>query len=71
MVVRDVWVPKVYDFDFAGRNGLEGIWDFEFKDALQVFLEGYSNPEVKTLDDLVRFNNEHKGIELPSGKSMF
>jgi len=64
-VVRNVTLPTVFDFEFKGREGLESIWNYEFKSAVEKFFQGYVDPPVKSLEDLIQFNIDHKDIELP------
>ncbi|KAK5062767.1 hypothetical protein LTR84_004842 [Exophiala bonariae] len=67
-VVRDVNVAKTFDLEFEGKCGLEAIWDYEFPGALAKFFDFYQDSSIKTLQDLIQFNNDHPDLELPKGK---
>lgn len=46
-----------------------GLQDQEAKSGIDRFLESFEYSKVRTLDDLVRFNDEHADIEFDKGWS--
>jgi len=69
-LVCDVVVPKVYLDHFEGREAMEGIFNYDGVDGFEEFLKGYEDAQIHTLEDLIRYNNEHAAEELPAGKDI-
>lgn len=66
-VVNNVDVPTYAALNVDGEDALEQVWDHDFSWTTEEFLRGYIDPPVKTLEDIVEFNNENSSIELPPG----
>jgi amidase len=66
--VRDVNVPQMADLEIEGRDGIEEIWDHDFREGMSEFLSGFVNAQVATVEDIVKFNTEHADLELPASK---
>jgi len=39
-VVRDINVPQMADLEIEGRDGIEEIWDHDFREGMSEFLSG-------------------------------
>ena len=60
-------LPQWSELDFEGKQGLDAIWDHDFCSNMEEFLDGYIDPPVKSVADIVKFNSEHAAQELPKG----
>lgn len=64
-VVRDAFLFQYSALEINGKPGIDQVWDHDFAGCLEEFLAGYENAPIKTLADLVRYNEEHADTELP------
>src|SRR4051812_34408846 len=49
-------------------NRLTTLQDARFKDLIETYLKGVDNTKVHTLEDIVKFNEEHADQELPPSR---
>ncbi|MCJ1371018.1 hypothetical protein MMC20_002233 [Loxospora ochrophaea] len=56
--------PMVYNL-LDGDDALEQLWNHDFAKAVDQFLMNYDQSEVRSVADVVKFNNEHADKELP------
>lgn len=64
-VVRDVKLIPYSALEINGRDALEEVWDHDFQQNIARFLEGYVDPPIKSVNDLVEYNRKHHEKELP------
>lgn len=60
-VVKGIKVSEEGDYK---NSGLEMLL-YEFKDGLNKYLASRSDAKVKTLADIIQFNNDHADVEMP------
>ena len=66
-MVTNVQLPKWSDLKFDGKDGLDAIWDHDFCGNMEAFLNGYVDPPVRSIADIVRYNTANHELELPAG----
>ncbi|RWA10871.1 hypothetical protein EKO27_g4234 [Xylaria grammica] len=70
-VVKIVKPVSLLSVDEASDNGTKNIWDaFDstFGTLLEEYLQSVDECKIKTLEDLIKFNEDHDEQELPPGK---
>jgi hypothetical protein len=68
LVTKDVYLPPLSTLNFDGQDGLAMIMETDFPDAMEKFLSGYVDSSIKSVQDIVDFNDAHADLELPAGK---
>lgn len=71
IVSEGVVLPQVDEITYDGEDALEKVWDFDLAGAIDSFLGEYTESQVRTTKQLIRWNTEHKDLELPPGKRSF
>ncbi|KAI0871454.1 amidase signature domain-containing protein [Hypoxylon argillaceum] len=64
-VKQPVPLTSMDELVLDGDDALEQLWNHDFEQEWNQFLEGYEQKEVETLKDIVRFNTEHSEEALP------
>ncbi|KAG8163939.1 hypothetical protein KVR01_005857 [Diaporthe batatas] len=65
VVVRSVPFPSMDQLVLDGDDALEQLWNHDFSNEWDVFLEGYDDSKIKSLRDMVEFNRQNAEKELP------
>lgn len=68
-VVKNVVLPQCSDLTWKGEDALEMLWNHGYKKEMGSFLSRYLEAPIRTMEDLIQFNLEHKDVELPDGKN--
>lgn len=68
VVVEDVVLPQVNELVWEGKDALSLVWGKDLKSSIGGFLAGYEEAEVRTVEELVKFNKDHADQALPQGK---
>ncbi|KAI0505485.1 amidase signature enzyme [Xylaria bambusicola] len=64
-VVYPVDIPPATDLWYEGQNPIEVVISYEAKKPIENWLAEVDVPGLKTIEDLISFNEEHKDVELP------
>jgi len=71
-VVKVIKPIELLSIDEATEGGKRDIWNafhWTFKGLLQDYLESVDDCEIRTLEELIKFNEEHADQELPPSAS--
>ncbi|RWA05000.1 hypothetical protein EKO27_g10101 [Xylaria grammica] len=64
-VVYPVDIPPATDLWYEGQNPIEVVMSYEAKQPIENWLAEVKVPGLKTIEDLISFNLDHKDVELP------
>ncbi|PON27926.1 hypothetical protein TGAM01_v203063 [Trichoderma gamsii] len=68
---KAVELVSIDAFEVNGRHSFYDIQTARFKPTFEAYLETLEDSQVRSLDELIRFNQNHAEKELPPGKSSF
>ena len=66
-VVKDVVLPQCSELTWEGEDALEVVWNHDYKNAMEKFLAQYAESPIRTVEEVIQFNKDHKEQELPPG----
>ncbi|KAK0123882.1 hypothetical protein ONS95_008874 [Cadophora gregata] len=66
MVQEDVPFPSMDDLNYNGEDALEQLWNHDFAAEWAAYLEFFDKPQIRSIADMVEFNNQNADKELPS-----
>lgn len=55
--------------ELDGEESTKALGEADFKESINEYLEGLEIAKVKSLEELVQFNEDHAETELPEGYS--
>ncbi|KAI0113611.1 amidase signature enzyme [Nemania sp. FL0031] len=64
-VVYPVDIPPATDLWYEGRSPIDVVMSYEAKQLVENWLAEVNAPGLNTIEDLIRFNVDHKDEELP------
>jgi amidase len=67
LVTEDVVLPQVDDITWDGGDALETVWNQDLAKGIDSFLTEYEESEVRTTEELIQWNKDHKELALPPG----
>lgn len=67
-MTKNVVLPQVDEITWAGEDALETVWNSYLGGEMNSFLSEYTESSVRTVEQLVQWNSDHKDLELPPGK---
>ncbi|KAL6791503.1 amidase signature enzyme [Trichoderma sp. SZMC 28013] len=65
-VIYPVDIPPATDLWYEGRNPIDMIISYEGKQALEAWLGEAKVPGLNTIEDVIKFNLDHRKEELPA-----
>ncbi|KAM6480862.1 amidase signature enzyme [Trichoderma sp. SZMC 28011] len=65
-VTYPVHIPPATDMWYEGRNPIDVITSYEGKKALEAWLDEAKIPGLNTIEDVIKFNLDHRQKELPA-----
>ncbi|EHK48802.1 hypothetical protein TRIATDRAFT_175067, partial [Trichoderma atroviride IMI 206040] len=68
---KEVELVSIDAFEVNGRHSFYDIQAARFKPTFEAYLGTLEDSQVRSLDELIRFNQNHAEKELPPGKSPF
>ncbi|QYT03683.1 Amidase domain-containing protein [Trichoderma simmonsii] len=67
-VTENVVLPQVDEIAWEGEDALETVWNSYLGSEINSFLNEYTESSVRTVEQLIQWNSDHKDLELPPGK---
>ncbi|KAL5085707.1 hypothetical protein Trisim1_010053 [Trichoderma cf. simile WF8] len=64
-VTENVVLPQVDEIAWEGEDALEMVWNSYLGDEINSFLSEYTESSVRTVEQLIQWNSDHKDLELP------
>ncbi|KAN0114723.1 Amidase signature domain containing protein [Hyaloscypha variabilis] len=64
-VFENVVLPQVSDLTWDGEDALETVWDKDLAKQIDLFLAEYKEAQVRTVEELIQYNKDHKELALP------
>ncbi|KAL2064595.1 hypothetical protein VTL71DRAFT_3732 [Oculimacula yallundae] len=65
VVSEGVVLPQVDDISWEGQDALETIWDGDLAHGITSFLEEYESANVRSTEELIKWNEDHRDVALP------
>ena len=62
-------LPQVDEISWEGEDALETVWNSYLGGEINSFLGEYTESPVRTVEQLIQWNSDHKDLELPPGKA--
>ncbi|KAL6693351.1 amidase signature domain-containing protein [Trichoderma pleuroticola] len=64
-VTENVVLPQVDEMAWEGEDALETVWNSYLGGEINSFLNEYTESSVRTVEQLIQWNSDHKDLELP------
>ncbi|KAJ5609522.1 hypothetical protein N7528_010089 [Penicillium herquei] len=64
-VVQDISLISYDELQFEGLDGLDQIWNHDFAHCFTSFVQGYVDPPVRSVEDMIAFNIRNAEKALP------
>ncbi|UKZ74712.1 hypothetical protein TrVFT333_002382 [Trichoderma virens FT-333] len=64
-VTENVVLPQVDEIAWEGEDALETVWNSYLGGEINSFLNEYTTSSVRTVEQLIQWNSDHKDLELP------
>ncbi|KAL6824616.1 amidase signature enzyme [Trichoderma sp. SZMC 28015] len=64
-VTENVVLPQVDEIVWEGEDALETVWNSYLGGEINSFLKEYTESSVRTVEQLIQWNSDHKDLELP------
>ncbi|QLI71142.1 uncharacterized protein G6M90_00g080810 [Metarhizium brunneum] len=64
-VVSPVNIPPATDLWYKGQNPIDVIMSYEGRQAVENWLDEVKIPGLKAIEDIIKFNLDHREVELP------